>query len=189
MIIYHDSLGRPEPRGDISLTHGLDADYWYLHSTSDAQERKWPAGTPVDTIVHDMDMDGWDTIISYPHHGCPPVIDCIHRDTAHALSDHERGAVDCYIRYGDLPRGGRSRNHDTNEYESGISVYRGKMYPDGSWAVDAGINQGAWCLFSNRPVYLVSGREIGTGSDGEPVLADCVVDRRLDLAIERIKLL
>jgi len=179
MNVYRDIMGHLDPYSTVSTITGHWGSEWYMHGVSNAPDRHWPADTPIDDILRDLDTWGWDYEISHPHHGCPPVIRCTHRDTARALAHYELGAVDVYIRFGDLPPGGKSYNHATGDYEDGVSVYRGKLYHDGSWAVDIGINQGAWCLFSDRPVYLVSGREVGIGSDGEPVLADCAIIRRV----------
>lgn len=78
-----------------------------------------------------------------------------------------------YLRYGDLPSGGRSVNHATGKKEAGVSVYAAKWEPvSGRWRLDGNAELGA-ALFSaaqGRPVYLVSGEEVGRGSDGEPVL-------------------
>ena len=177
-MIYRDVFGKPQPLSTVQTITGHWGSPWYMHAISDAPDRHWPAGTPIEDILDDLSSE-WDCEVSYPHHGCPPIIKCIHRETMAALQEREQGAINVFIRFGDLPPEGKSRNHATGEYEAGVSVYRGKLYPDGSWVVDISINQGAWCLFSSRPVYLVTGHEVGIGSDGEPVLADCKIIRRL----------
>lgn len=75
-----------------------------------------------------------------------------------------------YVRFGELPKSGRSFNSRDNAQENGVSVHR-LVKLDGKWHLDeagAGFNT----LTDSRPVYEVSGREIGVGADGEPLLAD-----------------
>lgn len=78
-----------------------------------------------------------------------------------------------YIRFGNMPKGGRSKNYVTGQMENGLSVYAatydletGAIILDGSIA-----NPGTlFFMVGDRPVYLVTGEEIGEGSDGEPLL-------------------
>jgi hypothetical protein len=110
----------------------------------------------------------------------------VHVETATALQDAKeadarawRAATPCFVRYGNLPRGGRSRNYADDTLEVGVSVYRGEQLPDGRARARPQTNQefvGRHFL-TDRPLYVVSGDEIGTGSDGEPVLAHCRIVR------------
>ena len=78
-----------------------------------------------------------------------------------------------YIRFGRLPRAGRSRNYLTGEHESGVSVYNAR-YNAATDALDASSALGGTYihyLIEGRDAYLVTGDECGIGSDGEPVLA------------------
>lgn len=79
-----------------------------------------------------------------------------------------------YLRSGDLPRGGRSRNYATGELEHGVSVYdmtdhnAPKTPPEGEWADDDLRDR----LKSDEPWHVVTGKEAGVGGDGEPVIRD-----------------
>lgn len=80
-----------------------------------------------------------------------------------------------YLRFNNLPEGGRIRNYATGELEAGVSCYAL------SWdlinqcynRVGGGLD-GAEIIysFSKAPVYLITGEECGIGSDGEPLLTD-----------------
>lgn len=78
-------------------------------------------------------------------------------------------SVPVFIRYGMFSTRERSFNHATGMQELGLSVYRGVLegdavrllYPDDPCSILNG--QGRLC-------FCVTGREVGYGSDGEPVL-------------------
>lgn len=81
-----------------------------------------------------------------------------------------------YIRYGELPPDGKSKIHNrAGEIigeEKGVSVFeyiegRGIVVPDNQNARDdfLKLSNSYW-----KPAYLVSGEEVGIGSDGEPLL-------------------
>ena len=83
-----------------------------------------------------------------------------------------------FIRFGELPEHGRSTNWAAGEEERGVSVY------DAYWRYDVGaygicgngLAGGAiWYTLAGAPVYLVTGSEIGIGSDGEPVIENAEV--------------
>jgi hypothetical protein len=81
-----------------------------------------------------------------------------------------------YVRFGQLPASGRSRNHRDNLTEPGVSVYRGTLTPGGKKALIHLNNTDALgALFiTNRPAYEATGTEVGRGSDNEPCLGpDC----------------
>ena len=81
-----------------------------------------------------------------------------------------------YIRYGDIPPDGKSKIHNkignVIGEEKGVSVFeyiegRGIVVPDNQNARDdfLKLSNSYW-----KPAYLVSGEEVGIGSDGEPLL-------------------
>lgn len=83
-----------------------------------------------------------------------------------------------YIRYGELPPDGKSKIHNrVGEIigeEKGVSVFeyiegRGIVVPDNQNARDdfLKLSNSYW-----KPAYLVSGEEVGIGSDKEPLLAN-----------------
>ncbi len=80
-----------------------------------------------------------------------------------------------YIRYGDLPKGGRSTNYTTGRKENGVSVYAAKYDIETGAIVfddEAGVhNPGTLAyLMDDRTPHLVTGQEAGAGSDGETLL-------------------
>jgi hypothetical protein len=82
-------------------------------------------------------------------------------------------AKNVYLRYGDIPQNGLSKNHIDNTYERGVSVFNG-LYNDktGQFMTKPNSNQelGSFLAMRDRPVYLVEGEPAGFGSDGEPLL-------------------
>lgn len=88
-----------------------------------------------------------------------------------------------YIRFGELPAGGRSRNHATGQLEAGISCYRARRRVDGGYElVSSGLPYAAIAAAMGaygNTVLLIAGEECGRGSDGEPVLRDVQVLGRL----------
>ena len=97
-----------------------------------------------------------------------------------------------YIRYGDWPEHGKSKNHlvtkETGKdvWENGLSVYHCELDIDaGHWEIELSINEDtisgtlSSLYHSNRPIYLVAGEEIGEGSDGEPLLKNVKVLKKL----------
>jgi len=86
-----------------------------------------------------------------------------------------------YLRFGDLPPGGRSRVDGlANWREAGVSVYPGHGREDGAYVTldFRGLLFGldtrylATLLWGGRPLYIVEGQQVGVGNMGEPVLAD-----------------
>jgi hypothetical protein len=86
-----------------------------------------------------------------------------------------------YIRFGDLPKGGKSKNYATNEMEIGISSYPVKWNIEkNKWEIIEDQLEEFSALHSliyditigeGRPVYLIQGQELNDlGSDGEPML-------------------
>lgn len=94
-------------------------------------------------------------------------------------------AQQVYLRFGDLPASGRSRNSRDNRDESGVSVFRGLLLPTGEARPLFSRNDELGSFMAGgllrRPLYVVSGQEIGVGSDGEPVLTNAKVVRRAHL--------
>lgn len=88
-------------------------------------------------------------------------------------------ATPCYVRFGLPPKGGRSRNHQDETLEEGVSVFYGEMLPNGEARALPQRQEQFVSMISiqSRPMYIVTGTEIGLGADGEPVLADCTVVR------------
>lgn len=80
-----------------------------------------------------------------------------------------------YLRFGlfQSETNERSLNWHTGEYERGISVYNAILRDDRvrvtpEWICDV---YDATDIFKDRIVFALTGKEVGTGSDGEPLLA------------------
>jgi hypothetical protein len=95
-----------------------------------------------------------------------------------------------YIRFGDIPKDERSEigtspniyAHSTrrSNKEKGVSVFdtarKGRRWN----IVEVGNHESlAALLVQKRPAYLVTGRRVGTGIDGEPVLRDVTIVQQL----------
>ena len=76
-----------------------------------------------------------------------------------------------YIRYGMWDNRNLSRNHGTKQKEDGVSAYRAVVI-DGVARLDEEMCRVARDQLhgQGRLVFPVTGREVGIGSDGEPVL-------------------
>jgi len=83
-----------------------------------------------------------------------------------------------YIRFGDVPESGRSVSAIDGRTEAGVSVYEATIE-----SVPADVDEpGMFCpfgpkllqviLLAQRETYLVTGTEVGRGTDGEPLLED-----------------
>ena len=77
-----------------------------------------------------------------------------------------------FIRFGDIPDGGRSKNHRDDYFENGVSVYEALDHGKGKFEVRPTVS---YMLsgpgFHDRPLYVVSGKVIGRGSDGEATIS------------------
>lgn len=87
-----------------------------------------------------------------------------------------------YIRFGDIPKSGKSKNYATGEMERGVSAYPVKWnVSKNKWEIIENQLEEFSALFSltddivtgkGRPVYLIYGPELDSlGSDGEPMLS------------------
>jgi hypothetical protein len=86
-----------------------------------------------------------------------------------------------YIRFGDFPKGGKSKNHASGEMEIGISAYAAKWnLQKNKWEIIedqldefSALEEFIYEITKGkgRPVYLVQGQELSNiGSDGEAML-------------------
>ena len=87
------------------------------------------------------------------------------------------GERDIYIRFGDIPAGEQSTDYNSGRTLSGVSVY-GCEHEGGVYYL-AGTELQTVFYLLNRPIYLVSGERVGTGSDGEPVIRNVDVEAEL----------
>lgn len=89
-----------------------------------------------------------------------------------------------YVRFGRLPKGGRSKNHVTGDYLAGVSVYDAYRMPDGTAVVVVPEGPTWTTLFfiRDRDAYEVDGERIGTGPDGEPLLRGARIVGRIKVS-------
>jgi len=87
---------------------------------------------------------------------------------------HKPVVRDFYIRFGELPKSGKSMNWASETQENGVSVYDASFNPMTGLYNPYGALPGAEInyLIKGANIYLVTGEEVGRGSDGEPLLKD-----------------
>ena len=93
-----------------------------------------------------------------------------------------------YIRYKEIPANNRSGIYKVDEKigeEKGISVWNAK-YKNGRWypslpkkITKFTLDDFSWMMQCCSTVLLVTGKEICKGSDGEPVIKNIKVKRRI----------
>lgn len=90
-----------------------------------------------------------------------------------------------YIRFGRLPPGGKSRNAVNGKLERGVSVYHAKydlrsgmIHLDEEFVHDPGA--ALMAALTGRKAFLVTGKRLGYGSDGEPVLGQTRILKKLE---------
>lgn len=180
-MIYRDALGRPEPRATICI-FGSDygkvgTGYFSFCTTSDAPVAKWPyESKDVSHIISQMEEEGWECEVGRDGYGCP-TIDLIHvetqKETKRLVSEAENKfakAKKGYVRFGDIPKSGRSWNHRDNIPEAGVSVFEAEFVgKEFRVSVDS-VLEVSYISVMNRPVYRIWGEVVGTGADGEPLL-------------------
>lgn len=187
MTTYRDCLGCPAPKASVSLcgsNYGVGG-YWTIDSACQEIHRAGGKHATKDDAVGTLAALGWivtDDDTDRYGWGC---VSLLHPDTQSELDrlvaasdDKWRGASPCYVRLGDLPASGRSRNHADGSNEAGVSVYHGEILPTGEARPLPRHNAelcGLLTMLAERPMYVVTGDEIGTGSDGEPLLANCKI--------------
>lgn len=87
----------------------------------------------------------------------------------HACLEARIGEVIEFARHGKPPGSGTSRNYRDRTAEDGISVYE---------VIDGDIQYCGWYFeIANRPLYRGTGRIVGWGSDGEPLVQIITIKR------------
>jgi len=182
MTIYRDCLGNPQPKATISVfgtSYGKPGSgYLKLTSISDCPQRKWDyVSYDVSHIVAEMEADGWECVADKDGYNAP-VIRCTHIETQRAIdeaarksdakfADAERG----YIRFGAVPKNGKSYNHRDNVWEDGVSVFEAEFVGNEYRLLfNNHILQSSYLSVADRPAYRIYGDVVGTGADGEPLL-------------------
>ena len=80
-----------------------------------------------------------------------------------------RKSLKVYLRFGMFSSGEVSSNHHTGDVELGLSVYPANL--ENNIVKAQSIKDICpWVESQGRMAFVVTGREVGIGSDGEPVL-------------------
>ena len=107
-----------------------------------------------------------------------------------ALDGFERAKKPVYLRFGDLPAGGRSTMEVEGLREGGVSVFAGRRTKGGHYVIsttswEQTLEFSRLCGGEDRPAFFVKGQRCGRGGANEPLLRnvswvepvpdDCVV--------------
>lgn len=200
-IVYRDVLGTPNPDATLYLSgnvHGQvdQKSYFVLGSVTDIQET-FDIGLPeglsyegskkfvakrFNEISDELKSKGFEIypeIDGYGH----PTAKVVHVKTKEALArlrfkseEKWKDAKPVFVRYGNLPKGGKSKDYSSGNMEKGVSVFRGEILPNGEIRPIIKTDQqlGSFLMggLKNRTAYVVEGKEVGFGADGEPVLSN-----------------
>lgn len=181
MTIYRNSLGRPEAEMTISAVtnpvYNAMIEYFSTSSVSNAPSHKWGADVSVDSMVADMVAAGWACSVRRDGYN-NPVIDCTHIETQAAIDEMKKAAAakfadaeQGYIRFGEMPKSGKSWNFRDNRPEAGISVFEADFAKDGSYRpILNDVLAVSYLTVKDRQAYRVYGDVVGMGADGEPLI-------------------
>jgi hypothetical protein len=191
-----DHFDTPSPKANISHFGWKEPGYYSLGSA--AKNEKGISDESFESVlkqakdagysVESKEVDGYGKQRAY----------LIHDEAQKILAmllNHYNGkranALPVFVRYGRLPPGGKSRNYRDNLNESGVSVFRGTISPNGEVEVQPKHTYEAGTLLmgdmKSRPLYVVKGKEIGVGSDGEPILSNAKIFDPIKYAQEAFK--
>lgn len=88
----------------------------------------------------------------------------------------------CYVRFGELPTLGFSKNYLTDKLEEGVSVYE-CIERNGIYSIIVPSLKGGACVtlscVLDRKMYEVIGNMVGYGSEGEPLLLNCEIVKEI----------
>jgi|GEM_PF-6466627 len=151
---------------------------WVPVTTAPTDPRYFPR-TYVECFRLVRDGDSW-ALDFYASASCKlpgDPFNCGARVDMLAISDYEHiNAQTRFVRDGLPPKGGLSHNARDNSLEPGVSVFRAAKIKSG-WVIEG--NAGGMILGRSK-LYEVTGDLLpGTGSDGEPLLANCKVAREI----------
>lgn len=184
-VAYLDLLGHPVVSGSIS-------GYQDAHENKFSTKEKWFFSSTANGIEHTAGSyeEIRDFAISHgfnaPEKAATPGYatvnlhvesnggEWLEKDRQEISRNKWQGARSVYLRFGNLPSGGKSKNHSDGATESGVSVFRGELLPNGEARIisDHNFQMGSLMMggLQSRKLYVVTGDEIGIGSDGEPTL-------------------
>lgn len=158
---YHTDMGK---KGGYRI-HDKQGNDWAIYDLSGKRVGNYPG-------VGEEKLTQWDNVIKKAANSW-----------LNALPDK------IYIRFGNLPESGKSEHWQSSIKEKGVSVYTGAKnittdsvvfneqagrdgYPEIPVAARVSAEQG-------RPIYIVTGKKVGYGSDNEPVLRDVKIITRV----------
>jgi len=180
--IYHDSLGRPEAIADIALYYDYfnKTSRFALTTLSDAPKPKWVAKDDINQqaieIAQEMESNGWDCTISKDGYN-KPVIRCVHIATekliykkANEQKAKSENAEAGYIRFGEIPKNGISKNYRDNTNEKGLSVFEAEFVGNDYRVKLTPVLEVTYLNVMQRQAYRVYGERVATGADGEPII-------------------
>ena len=99
-------------------------------------------------------------------------------DERHEMKWPRKIPTKVYIRFGQFSKGLRSLNHATRKKERGLSVYNARLEEDGTVSLivnDPTLKRNpleSAAQLRGRLVWVVTGREVAVGADGEPLLVE-----------------
>jgi hypothetical protein len=99
-------------------------------------------------------------------------------DEHHEMKWPRKTPSKVYVRFGLFSKGSRSFNYSTKKKERGLSVYNARMEEDCTVSLivdDPTLKLNPFkcaAQLVGHLVWIVSGREVGKGSDGEPLLVE-----------------
>ena len=84
-----------------------------------------------------------------------------------------------FIRFGEIPKFEKSKNHLTGTFEKGVSVYEGIekngfiqiIFPSLTYSACVSLSG---CI-DRKIIFEVAGDVVGVGSDGEPLIVNCKI--------------
>lgn len=184
-MIYRNCLGMLESAASISISGGLPlknggkTDRYYCLSTTikGYPSKRWNIDTPIEDIVREMNADGFACKVSKDGFGNERIA-CTHTETQtvmDALKDEQdqrfSGATRGYVRFGELPEGGRSRNYRDDILENGVSCFDAEFSDGGEYRLLlTPVLEVSYLTVYDRQAYRLYGDVVGTGADGEPLL-------------------
>lgn len=152
---------------DVSVEFTRNGEYFRIKSETPSIENGFDR-----TFDFALDVDKHGNVVferNVPSH----VRDKIIQEAKRIASSKPPINEEVFLRYGDIPKGGKSRNFITGELENGVSVYKAEWNPALERYILADATHSATALdliSQGKTPRFVSGEVIGRGSDGEPLL-------------------
>lgn len=148
----------------IRFENYSDAVEWAKKSGFKVTETKDLYGNPSASLVHVNTQRAFDKSVA-------------------AAKEKWKDATPVFLRYGDLPKDGKSTNFAEGSKEAGVSVFRGLFLEKTGEAIplsSSNQEKSSAIALRSRPLYVVEGDEVGVGADGEPVLDNARIVRKVE---------